>query len=196
MKIIGITGGVGAGKSTVLQFLEEEFGAYVLQADAVGHLVMEPGQVCYDAIVELFGEKIRKNDKTIDRSRVSDVVFSNEEMLKRLNAIVHPAVKEYILRKIGEERAAGCGLFVIEAALLLEEHYQNFCDEIWYVHADQEIRISRLMESRGYSREKAENIIENQASEGFFRAHADFTVENNGNLEKTYSQIKGRLQKI
>ncbi len=196
MKIIGITGGVGAGKSTVLQFLKEEFGAYVLQADAVGHLVMEPGQVCYDAVVELFGEKIRNNDKTIDRSRVSDVVFSNGEMLKKLNAIVHPAVKEYILRKAAEERAAGCGLFVIEAALLLEEHYQNFCDEIWYVHADQENRIRRLMKSRGYSREKAENIIKNQASEGFFRAHADFTVDNNGNPEKTYSQIKGRLRKI
>lgn len=196
MKIIGITGGVGAGKSTVLQYLRDFFQAYVIQADAVGHLVMEPGQICYDRIVELFGEKVIKNDKTIDRSMVSDVVFSNEEMLGKLNAIVHPAVKAYILEKMREEREGGCRLFVVEAALLLEESYQNFCDEVWYIHADQEVRISRLMASRGYSREKAENIIENQASEEFFRNHTDFTVENNGSPQETYSQIKGRLQLI
>lgn len=196
MKIIGITGGIGAGKSTVLQYLERVFHAYVIQADAVGHLVMEPEQVCYGQIIDLFGKKIIKNDKTIDRSMVSDVVFSNEEMLEKLNAIVHPAVKTYILKKMQEERVKGCRLFVIEAALLLEEHYQDFCDEIWYVHADREVRISRLMDSRGYSREKAVNIIGNQASEEFFRKNADFVVENNGDLGKTHSQVKGRLQKI
>lgn len=190
MKTIGITGGVGAGKSTVLDYLEKECHAFVIQADQVGHLVMEPGQECYQPIIQLFGKEIIKKDKSIDRRMVSDVVFSHAEKLEQLNAIIHPAVKRYIRRCLEEQKQAGREICVVEAALLLEDHYQEFCDEIWYVHTDEEIRISRLMESRGYSREKSENIIHNQASEGFFRAHADYVIENNGDLEATHRQIK------
>ena len=190
MKTIGITGGVGAGKSTVLDYLKKECGAFVIQADQVGHLVMEPGQECYQPIIKLFGKEIIKKDKTIDRRMVSDVVFSHAEKLEQLNAIIHPAVKRYIRKCLEEQKQAGREICVVEAALLLEDHYQEFCDEIWYVHTDEEIRISRLMESRGYTREKSENIIHNQASEEFFRAHADYVIENNGDLEATHRQIK------
>lgn len=189
MKTIGITGGVGAGKSTVLDYLEKECHAFVIQADQVGHLVMEPGQECYQPIIQLFGKEIIKKDKSIDRRMVSDVVFSHAEKLEQLNAIIHPAVKRYIRKCLEEQKQAGREICVVEAALLLEDHYQEFCDEIWYVHTDKEIRISRLMESRGYSREKSENIIHNQASEEFFRAHADYVIENNGDLEATHRQI-------
>ena len=190
MKIIGITGGVGAGKSTVLNYMEQEFGACVLEADKIGHLVMEPGERCYEEIVCLFGKEILKNDKTIDRKKVSDVVFSNGEMLSKLNGIIHPAVKEYICRRLREEIENGRQLAVVEAALLLEDHYEVFCNEIWYIHTDQEIRIARLMSDRGYTREKAESIIRNQASEEYFRAHADYVIENNGDLAVTHDQIK------
>ena len=190
MKIIGITGGVGAGKSTVLNYMEQEFGACVLEADKIGHLVMEPGELCYEEIVCLFGKEILKNDKTIDRKKVSDVVFSNGEMLAKLNGIIHPAVKEYICRRLREEIENGRQLAVVEAALLLEDHYEVFCNEIWYIHTDQEIRIARLMSDRGYTREKAESIIRNQASEEYFRAHADYVIENNGDRAVTHDQIK------
>lgn len=190
MKTIGITGGVGAGKSTILDYMASHLDACVLEADKIGHLVMEPGEICYDKIVGLFGKDVIKNDKTIDRKRVSDVVFCNEKMLEQLNGIIHPAVKEFICRRLEEERSRGRMLAVVEAALLLEDHYEVFCDEIWYVHTDVEIRIARLMASRGYTREKAENIIRNQASEEFFRAHADYVIENNGDLIKTHEQIK------
>ena len=96
MKIIGLTGGVGAGKSTVLEFLQKDWDAFVLQADQVGHFVMEPGRECYEPIIRLFGKEIIKEDKTIDRRRVSDVVFSQKEKLDALNKIVHPAVRRYI----------------------------------------------------------------------------------------------------
>ena len=99
MKIIGITGGVGAGKSTVLNYLEKHLSACVIQADQVGHQVMEPGGRCYDQVISLFGKKIIKSDKTIDRKAVSDVVFCNEQMRCRLNEIIHPAVKAFILEK-------------------------------------------------------------------------------------------------
>ena len=119
MKIIGITGGVGAGKSTVLAYLEQKYGAFVIQADEVGHIVMEPGQECYRPVIQLFGEEVIKSDKTIDRKLVSDVVFGQPEFLTRLNEIIHPAVKRYILKKLEEQREKGCKLCVVEAALFL-----------------------------------------------------------------------------
>lgn len=195
MRTIGITGGVGAGKSTVLSFLEKEWDAFVIEADRVGHLVMEPGEECYEPVAALFGKEVIKADKTIDRKRVSDVVFVQKSMREQLNGIIHPAVKRYILKKLKEEQEKGRGLCVVEAALLLEDNYQAFCDEIWYIHTDREIRISRLMESRGYTREKALGIMESQASDSFFSSHADYIVENNGDWEKTCMQIKEGIKR-
>lgn len=196
MKIIGITGGVGAGKSTVLDHLEKQYNACVLQADKIGHLVMEPGNICYGQVIALFGKQIIKNDKTIDRKMVSDVVFAHEEMRQKLDDIIHPAVKSYILDKIEEQKKAGCTLMIVEAALLLEDHYDAFCDKVWYIHTDQEIRIERLMSSRGYTREKAENIIARQATEGFFREHADYIIQNNGDLDETWRQIEEGIRAL
>ena len=150
---------------------------------------MEPGGLCYEHVIALFGRQIIKNDKTIDRKRVSDVVFEQPDFLSRLNGIIHPAVKRYILKSLEEQKKEGRKLCVVEAALFLEEHYQEFCDEVWYIHTDEEIRIQRLMKNRGYTREKSLGIIGNQASEDYFRAHTDFVVENNGNVEKTWKQI-------
>ena len=196
MKIIGITGGVGAGKSTVLDHLEKQYNACVLQADKIGHLVMEPGGICYGQVIALFGKQIIKNDKTIDLKMVSDVVFAHEEMRQKLDDIIHPAVKSYILDKIEEQKKAGCTLMIVEAALLLEDHYDAFCDKVWYIHTDQEIRIERLMSSRGYTREKAENIIARQATEGFFREHADYIIQNNGDLDETWRQIEEGIRAL
>ena len=136
MITIGITGGVGAGKSTVLDFLEEKYQAYVMKADEIGHLVMEPGQSCYEPVIALFGRQIIKNDKTIDRRQVSDVVFSHPELLEKLNQIIHPAVKQYIREQLAVKKQQGQKICVVEAALLLEDHYQEFCDTIWYIHTD------------------------------------------------------------
>ena len=195
MITIGITGGVGAGKSTVLDFLAEKYQAYVMKADEIGHLVMEPGQECYEPVIALFGKQIIKDDKTIDRRQVSDVVFSHPDMLERLNEIIHPAVKRYIRRQLELKRQQGQKICVVEAALLLEDHYQEFCDTIWDIHTDQEIRIRRLMENRGYTREKSISIIASQAPEEFFRANADYVVVNNTDLKETWQQIEEGIRK-
>ena len=195
MITIGITGGVGAGKSTVLDFLAEKYQAYVMKADEIGHLVMEPGQECYEPVIALFGKQIIKDDKTIDRRQVSDVVFSHPDMLERLNEIIHPAVKRYIRRQLELKRQQGQKICVVEAALLLEDHYQEFCDTIWYIHTDQEIRIRRLMENRGYTREKSISIIASQAPEEFVRANADYVVVNNTDLKETWQQIEEGIRK-
>lgn len=195
MITIGITGGVGAGKSTVLDFLEERYQAYVMKADEIGHLVMEPGQACYEPVTALFGKQVIKEDKTIDRRQVSDVVFSHPEMLEKLNQIIHPAVKQYIREQLLLKKQQGQKVCVVEAALLLEDHYQEFCDTIWYIHTDEEIRIQRLMENRGYTREKSESIIASQAPEDFFRANADYVVINNGDFAETRQQIEEGIRK-
>ena len=190
MKIIGITGGVGAGKSTVRDYLREQFHAYVIQADQVGHQVMEPGEICYSQVIALFGEHILKKDKTIDRKAVSDVVFGNEEKLKKLNGIIHPAVRQSVLEEIQLQKEKKTAIVVVEAALLLEEHYEKFCNKVWYVHTDREIRISRLMENRGYSREKSESIISSQAPDEYFAKHADYIIRNNGDIKDTWLQVE------
>ena len=195
MITIGVTGGVGAGKSTVLDFLEQEYQAYVMKADEIGHLVMEPGQSCYEPVITLFGKQVIKNDKTIDRRLVSDVVFSHPDMLEKLNHIIHPAVKEYIRRQLALKKEEGQRICVVEAALLLEDHYEEFCDTVWYIHTDSEIRIRRLMESRGYTREKSMSIIASQAPEEFFRTHTDYVVTNNTDLEDTWQQIREGIKK-
>lgn len=126
MKIIGITGGVGAGKSTILDYLSQKYDAYVIQADKIGHLVMEPGGLCYEHVIALFGRQIIKNDKTIDRKQVSDVVFGNELMRQSLDAIIHPAVKAYILEEIRKQRQAGCRLLVMKQHFFWKNITRNF----------------------------------------------------------------------
>lgn len=195
MITIGITGGVGAGKSTVLDFLEEKYQAYVIKADEIGHLVMEPGQSCYEPVIGLFGEQVIKNDKTIDRRLVSDVVFSHPDLLEKLNQIIHPAVRQYITEQLELKKQQGQKICVVEAALLIEDHYQEFCDTIWYIHTDEEIRIRRLMENRGYTRDKSVSIIASQAPESFFRENADYVVVNNGDFAQTRQQIEEGIKK-
>ena len=195
MKVLGITGQVGAGKSTILAYMEEKYRAKVIQADQVGHLVMEPGQSCYEPVIALFGKQVIKNDKTIDRRLVSDVVFSHPDLLEKLNQIIHPAVRQYITEQLELKKQQGQKICVVEAALFFEDHYQEFCDTIWYIHTDEEIRIRRLMENRGYTRDKSVSIIASQAPESFFRENADYVVVNNGDFAQTRQQIEEGIKK-
>ncbi len=148
MKIIGITGGVGAGKSTVLSFLDTLPGVRTVQADCTGHLVMEPGTEAYDKIREHFGERITGADGRIDRQLMGSLVFSDKEELNWLNSVIHPAVKDFIRREIQlEEKKGECRFFFIEAALLIEDHYDEICDEFWYIYTEERLRRERLRQS-------------------------------------------------
>lgn len=191
MKVLGITGGVGAGKSTVLDYIAKMYHARVIQADQVGHLLMSPGQVCYYRIAQSFGSSILNGDQNINRSKLADIVFENPEKLQKLNQIVHPAVKEYIVNEIKKERTAGKVPFVvIEAALLIEDHYETICDEFWYVYTSDDVRRIRLKKARGYSDEKVKQIMKNQMRDNVFRQHCQFVVDNSSNIvENTYEQI-------
>lgn len=197
MKVLGITGGVGAGKSTVLNYLETEYGARVIQADQAGHLVQEPGGACYGEIIRIFGTEILMKDGRIDRGRLGALVYADRGRLKMLNGIVHPAVRTFIIEEIRKTEQENLVPFVVvEAALLLEAGYDEICDEVWYVYAGEEVRCGRLMESRGYSAEKAYSIMRNQLKEKEFRKLCDFVIDNSGNfMENTREQIdKGLVE--
>ena len=185
-KVIGITGGVGAGKSSVLSILKEDYGAQVLEADKIGHQVMEPGMVCYSQVLNLFGKEILKRDGSIDRGLLGGIVFSDEDALASLNAIIHPAVKQEIKRRIAESKSK---LIAVEAALLLEDHYDEFCDQVWYIFVPQKERIRRLMESRGYSREKCLSVMDNQLPEEEFFKRCKTVIDNSRNIRYTKDQI-------
>ena len=194
MKVIGITGGVGAGKSEILKYLKEKHGAIVIEADKVGHLLMEPGGACYYTIVEKFGSSVLNGDQTINRSKLAKIVFASEALLGELNKIIHPRVKSYIVSEIAKERAYHrTKYFVVEAALLLEDHYDVICDELWYIHTDEKVRAARLKESRGYDDEKIASICANQKSPEEFRCACQVVIDNSGNLADTQKQIDEQL---
>lgn len=194
MKIIGITGGVGAGKSEVLNFIAGRYDATVVEADQVGYLVMQPGKEAYEPVAELFGPSVVKEDQTLDREKIAQIVFEDRQLLEKLNAIVHPAVKRYIRRAIQMEQEAGTEIFVVEAALLIEDKYDEICDELWYIYADENVRMHRLMKNRGYSAEKIRGILANQLSEEEFESHCDFEIDNSGDFQDTVRQIEQRMR--
>ena len=194
MKVIGITGGVGAGKSEILKYLKEKYKAVVIEADKVGHLLMEPGGACYYSIVEKFGSSILNGDQTINRTKLGKVVFADEALLKELNKIIHPRVKSHIVSEIAKERAYHrTNYFVVEAALLIEDHYDVVCDELWYIHTEESVRAKRLKEARGYDDEKIASICANQKSPEEFRSACQVVVDNSGDLADTYRQIEEQL---
>jgi len=190
MKVIGITGGAGSGKSRILDYMKEQMQAVICQADLVAHKLQEPGGICYDNIIRYFGETILNNDRTISREKLGRIVFAEEEKLKVLNDIVHPEVKSYIREMIARERQLRTLVFVLEAALLIEDHYETVCDEFWYIYADEEIRRQRLKEGRGYTDEKIDAIFAAQASDEVYRSHCRHVIDNSGDFAATCRQIR------
>ena len=139
MKLIGITGGVGAGKTQVLSYLASHCSCRILLADDVANEVKLPGQECYGQLVELLGEGVLDAEGRIDKGKMAALIFADRELLAKVNAIIHPAVKVYILQEVDKERKAGrIAFFFLEAALLIEEGYGKVADELWYIHADVE----------------------------------------------------------
>lgn len=192
MEFIGITGGVGAGKSRILQYIEENYNAKVLLADEVAHGLMKPGEDCYEKIVKAFpGEDIFTGEGTFHGEKLAEVIFSDREKRERLNGIVHPAVKENILDIYQKEKEKGkFSYFILEAALLIEEGYDKICDRLWYIDTSREIRRQRLKKNRGYSDEKIDSIFESQLPGDTYRKYAALVIDNNGTLEETIYQVK------
>lgn len=195
MKVIGITGGVGAGKSTVVSIIEKNVRTEYLHCDAIAHELMEPGGSAYQELLRLFGEGIRNADGTIHRGRLYEASFGAGRV-KELNACVHPKVREAVEERIAALRAAGFDGFVfIEAALFIEAGYKEICDELWYVYAPEEVRRERLKRNRGYTDEKVDSIMGQQASEALFFEQCDFVLYNDSAPEDCERHIMAQVRK-
>ena len=190
MKVIGLTGGVGCGKSTVTDFLKNKYNAHVIQCDVLGHEVLYPSGEAYEPVIQLLGKDILDQSGFIDRAKVAGIVFKDASLLKKMNEIIHPAVIREVERQIVVQRALGnCEYVVMETALMIEAGMAGCCDVVWYVYADEAIRKARLKASRGYSDERIESVMASQKSEQEFRSIADFVIDNSGSTAETEKQI-------
>ena len=194
MITIGITGGVGCGKTEVLKYLKEKYNARVVLADDVANRLKEPGMACYQPVIDCLGQEILDADGTINRQKMAQAIFFEDGKLEAINAIIHPEVKRYILNEIEQEKQSGkIDFFFVEAALLLEEKYDELLDELWYVFAEETVRKERLKVSRGYSEEKIKSIMNQQLKEEDFRNGCSFVLDNSGNIDSTKKQIDEKM---
>lgn len=197
MKFIGITGGVGAGKSAILEYLNRKPQIRVMLADEIAHDLMKPGTLCYEKICRQFqGADIFEKGGNFDRAKLAKVIFSDEKKRQQMNAIVHPAVKEYVKEQRRIESQQGTlDFLVLEAALLIEENYDAICDELWYIDTSEEQRRQRLKSQRGYSDARIDGIFASQLGAEEYRSACAVTIDNNGPLEETYAQIERALRR-
>jgi len=186
-----LLGGIGSGKSEALKILKEEHGANIIEADKVAHFLYEKDRAGYTALKSLFGDIILDNKKDIDRKKLGDILYYDKDKLRKVDEIIHPLVNAEIKRRLSDRRLSDSRLNVVEQALMPDE---NFYDSVWYLYTDREIRIKRLILSRGLSRERIETIISKQPNESDFESVADKIIKNNGDRFELEKNIREALR--
>ena len=189
MPTIGVTGGIGSGKSTVTKFLEA-LGAPIIDADKVGHAIYAPDGPAYSDMIAAFGRGILASDGTIDRRKLGPIVFADAGELKRLNSIVHPKMFARMGEMIKHLRAGGeRNPIVVEAAILIEANWQALFDEIWLVVASKERVVERIERDRGLKPEQTKARIRAQLSDEERQKHSTLVITNNGTLGELHEKV-------
>jgi dephospho-CoA kinase len=189
MLTIGLTGGIGSGKTTVTKILAE-LGAPIIDADKVGHAIYAPGGPAYADMIAAFGNGILADDRTIDRSKLGPIVFTDPAALKRLNSIVHPKMYTRMREMIDAMRAAGeARPIVVEAAILIEANWLPLFNEVWLIVASQERVIDRVQRDRGLARVQVEARIRAQLSDDARRQHASIVISNDGTVDDLRAKL-------
>ena len=188
MKIIGLTGGIGSGKSTVSRFLTE-LGAVVIDADKIGHEVFQPGTEAWREVVATFGERILTPGGDIDREKLAELVFDNPGSLARLNRIMHPRIAARIKTKIAEYHRQGAAVAVIEAPLLVEAGWTQIADEVWVTVAPESTVLKRLQERGGLSEAKSLARIRSQLPSEERIKHADVVINTDCHLDELKTRV-------
>lgn len=192
--IIGITGGIASGKSTVTEFLRQK-GYQVIDADQVVHELQEPGERLYQALLSAFGTAILQEGGRLDRPKLGAMIFGDPELLAQSSQIQNQIIREELAHR-RDLLAETEDFFFMDLPLLFELQYEDWFDQIWLVDVTKETQISRLMTRNSLSQEEAEKRIAAQLSLREKRKRADVLIDNNGSLEETRQQIRDALQKL
>ena len=195
MRVIGLTGGIAAGKSTVADALRDA-GAVVIDADKVGHQAYAPGTETHAALVDAFGQQIIASDGTIDRRTLGAIVFADPEQRVRLQAIVWPRMKEMLREQLAALAAAGTEVAVVEAAVLIEADWLDLVDEVWVVQVPEEVAMQRLMARNGLSAQEAQARIRAQLSNAERARYAHVVIDNSGSVADARRQVEYQLQRL
>ena len=191
MNIIGLTGGIGSGKSTAAQILAE-FGAKVIDADKVAHEVFNPGTEGLQKVVEIFGEGVLNSKGEIDRKKLGEIVFNDPSALATLNGIIHPRAYDLTRSRLEEFRSQGIEVVVLEVILLVEAGWDHLADEIWVTVAKEDTVVKRLQESRGLTKDEILTRIRAQTPNEKRVKHADVVIENDG----SYEELEAKLNEL
>jgi len=194
VRIIGITGGIASGKSTVTEFLRQQ-GYQVVDADQVVHELQEPGGRLYQALLSTFGTAILQEDGRLDRPKLGAMIFGNPDVLARSSQLQNEIIREELAGR-RDLLAETEDIFFMDLPLLFELEYDNWFDQIWLMDVTEEIQLSRLMARNALSREEAEKRIAAQLSLQEKRKRADVLIDNNASLEETRQQLRDALQKL
>ncbi len=186
--IIGLTGGIASGKSTVSNLLKEK-GFTVIDADIAARVVVEPGQPVLENIIEVFGPGIRTSDGALDRPALGKMVFHDEEKRKQLNEIIHPAVRKWMIDQKEKAIIAGKKTIILDIPLLFESDLTWMVEKTLLVYVDPETQLKRLMERNNYLEEEAKARIQSQMPIDEKRARADDIINNNGTIDETENQV-------
>lgn len=192
-RILGLTGGIACGKSTISAYLKE-FGLPVIDADECSRAVVEKGSIGLEKLTEIFGSKILENDGTLNRKALGQIVFSDSEQLSLLNSVMEPLIREEISRRLNQENNAD--LVVLDAPLLIEQHYDKICDFIMTIDVSKKIQLERLIERDNLSEDEAKSRIESQLSSRERNGFADVVIDSSGTVEQTRKQVIKWLKTI
>ena len=192
-RILGLTGGIACGKSTISAYLKE-FGLPVIDADECSRAVVEKGSIGLEKLTEIFGNKILENDGTLNRKVLGQIVFSDSEQLSLLNSVMEPLIREEISRRLNQENNAD--LVVLDAPLLIEQHYDKICDFIMTIDVPKKTQLERLIERDNLSEDEAKSRIESQLSSRERNGFADVVIDSSGTVEQTRKQVIKWLKTI
>lgn len=188
MKLVGLTGGVGSGKSTVADMLRE-LGASVVDADEAAHAVYEPGSPGFDAVVREFGDQYVAGGR-IDRSRLGELVFNDDDARRRLNSIVHPLVRDWMALRTAEAAERGAEVVVQDVPLLFENGLERLFTTVVLAYVPEEVQVERLVSGRGFTPERAHAMIAAQMPIENKRGLAHHVINNSGTREETLTQVR------
>jgi len=191
VRVIGLTGGIACGKSTVSQQLHEEFGAVILDADVIAYQLAEPGNLLWSAFISRYGkERICQCDGTLNRPAIAEIVFKNQEEKRWMDAMAHPLIRQKLLEELANCQSIGHKVVVLDVPLLFEVGWESLPNEVWVVYVEPEIQLRRLMERNNISEEMARNRIAAQMSLEEKKKRADVIIDNSGSREETMMQVR------